>query len=57
MDRKHVQAGCDYTEQAMVTMTASQVMQVCRFDLAHSYVNVRHRGDTFIEVRVQAGRF
>ena len=24
-------------------LTASQVMQVCKFDLAHSYVNVRHK--------------
>ena len=27
----------------MVMITASQVMQVCKFDLAHSYVNVRHK--------------
>ena len=36
--------GCDYAEGHMVMVTASQVMQVCRFDLAHSYVNVsRHK--------------
>ena len=38
-----VQVGCDYTEGEMVMITASQVMQVCKFDLAHSYVNVRHK--------------
>ena len=35
--------GCDYTEGGMVMITASQVMQVHKFDLAHSYVNVRHK--------------
>ena len=40
---KAVQLGCDCTEGEMVTNTVSQVMQVCKFDLAHSYVNVRHR--------------
>ena len=40
---KAVQLGCDYTEGEMVMITASQVMQVCKFDLAHSYVNVRHK--------------
>ena len=40
---KAVQLGCDYTEGVMVMITASQVMQVCQFDLAHSYVNVKHK--------------
>ena len=40
---KGAQTGCDYTEGEMVTITAKQVMQVCRYDLSHSYVNVRHK--------------
>ena len=40
---KAVQLGCDYTEGEMVTITVSQVTQICKFDLAHSYVNVRHK--------------
>ena len=33
---KAVQLGCDYTERNMIMITASQVMQVCMFHLAHS---------------------
>ena len=40
---KGAQLGCDYTVGEMVTITATQVMQVCRYVLAHSYVNVRHK--------------
>ena len=39
---KAVRVGCNYTEGEMVMLTASQVMQVCKFDLAYLYVNVRH---------------
>ena len=42
---KGAQIGCEYTEGEMVMITAKQVMQVCRYDLSHSYdiiVNVRH---------------
>ena len=42
---KAAQLGCNYTVGEMVTITATQVMQVCRYDLAHCYdiVNVRHK--------------
>ena len=40
---KAVRVDCDYTEGEMVTITVSQVMQVRKFDLAHSRVNVRHK--------------
>ena len=40
---KGAQFGCDYTVGEMVTITATQAMQVCRHDLAHSYVNARHK--------------
>ena len=42
---KGPQTGCDYTEGEMVMITAKQVMQVCRYDLSHSYmyVSVRHK--------------
>ena len=40
---KGAHTGCDYTEGEMVMITAKQVMQVCRYDLSHSYVNVRHK--------------
>ena len=40
---KAVQLGCDYAEGEMVMITVSQAMQVCKFDLAYSYVNVRHK--------------
>ena len=40
---KGAQLGCDYTAGEMVTITATQVMQVCRYNLAYSYVNVRHK--------------
>ena len=43
MGKQYNCMGCDYTEGEMVMITASQVMQVCKFDLAHSYVNARHK--------------
>ena len=43
---KGVQLGCNYTlgdvEMPLVMITATQVMEVFSYDLAHSYVNVRH---------------
>ena len=44
--KQSVMCRYDVTTQSlgeMVTITASQVMQVCKFNLAHSYVNVRHK--------------
>ena len=40
---KGAQIGCDYTEGEVVVMPAKQAMQVCRYDLSHSYVKVRHK--------------
>ena len=39
---KGAQIGCDYTDGEMVMITAKHAMQVCRYDLSHVYVNVRH---------------
>ena len=32
---KAAQVGCDYTEGEMAMVTASQVMQVCKFSIQH----------------------
>ena len=40
---KAARIGADYTDGEFVMITSSQLFDICKFDLMHSYVNVRHR--------------
>ena len=40
---KGVRIGVDYTNAEMVMITASQQFDICKFNMMHSYVNVRHQ--------------
>ena len=44
---KAAQTGADYTDGEFVMITSSQLFDICKFDLMHSYVNVLDttRGD------------
>ena len=40
---KGARVGVDYTDGDMVTVTTSQLFDICKFDLMHLYVNARHQ--------------